>query len=56
MVDEVLGVRDAGIITLVVPLTIWRGATQALDRAEFSILLGSAKFTAYEVDKKPAQW
>ena len=52
MVDEVLGLRDDGVITLVVPLTIWRGATQALDRAEFSILLGWAVSTACQVHKK----
>lgn len=32
MVDEKFGVRDDGVITSGVPLTIWRGATQALDR------------------------
>lgn len=46
MVDEVFGVRDDGVITLVVPLTIWRGATQALDRVKLSIVLGLTVFTA----------
>lgn len=41
MVEEVFGVRDDGFSLLVVALAaIWRGATQALDRGQFSILLG----------------
>lgn len=40
MVEEVFGVRDDGFDLLVVLLAIWRGATQALDRGKFSILLG----------------
>lgn len=47
MDDDVFGLRDDGIITLWAPLTTWRGATQALDRGEFFILLGSTVFTAY---------
>lgn len=47
MVDEKFGVRDDGVITSGVPLTIWRGATQALDRGKLSILLDLAVFTAY---------
>lgn len=47
MADEVLSVRDDGAITLVVPLTIWRGATWALDRGKFSMLLGLTVITAY---------
>lgn len=39
MDEEVFGVRDDGFIVLVVALANWRGATQALDRSKFSILL-----------------
>lgn len=59
MVDEAFCVRDEGVITLVVPLTIWRGATQALNRGKVSILLGLTVFTAYQVfhchEKQPGQ-
>lgn len=49
MADEVFGVRDDGFTALVVPLIIWRGATQALDRGKLSILLGLTVFTAWQI-------
>lgn len=51
MVEEVFGVRDDGFNVLVVPLTIWRGATQALDRGKLSILLDLTVFSARQIIK-----
>lgn len=48
MDDEVCGVRDDRVVTLGLPLIICRGATQALDRGNFSMLIDLTVFAAYE--------